>query len=468
MREVSVQESTDNPFTASFVEHCQVLTNERILGHVFNTVTTFSAVCQTDYGIRALWHLLPLLMESVTELRLELGPHVSFSILLPFLCMLSNQFEGQTREGQTRFARVRSLYIDTGIHRFEAGQRLSLSSAIMNVCSTARSIQFLAIPVDVLAVSWDSCFEVLLSLTGLEELSFYPGKLFASSSVVSHVRNSGEGLKQLKQLYICAPLELCANVVQALGCSLSVLRIECEGLATANSMANAFQKIQSSCQQMQARPHQSLSSLSPLLLASPAAMDSMFFIRGLPTVQLVSSLTHLDIKLTSGDSSQVKLEALYPLCLMKTFTISCPLPLMYDRHQLTDLLSCWPQIECLSLNPRPSQGLGIGVLPSAKVLRDVARCGSCLREFRACLDAFDLSMADELGASDTRTWDSLRLLDLGYSIGPKDRNGVQRALSCILQLFPSLDAIGDMPHESAADEWAMELARAFRRGAVSI
>lgn len=277
MREVSVQESTGNPFTASFVEHCQVLTNERILGHVFNTVTTFSAVCQTDYGIRALWHLLPLLMESVTELRLELGPHVSFSILLPFLCMLSNQFEGQTR-----FARVRSLYIDMGIHRFEAGQRLHLSSAIMNVCSTSRSIQFLAIPVDVLAISWDSCFEVLLSLTGLEELSFYPGKLFASSSVVSYVRNPGEGLKLLRQLSLCAPLDLCANVVQALGCSLSVLRIECEGLATANSMAHAFQKIQSSCQQMQARPHHSLSPLSPLLLPSPAAMDSMFGYPRLP------------------------------------------------------------------------------------------------------------------------------------------------------------------------------------------
>ncbi len=462
MREVSVQESADNPFTASFVKHCQVLANGP-LGHVLNTVSMFSAVCQTDYGLRALWYLLPPLMDSVAELRLELGRQISFALLLPFLRMLTNQLEGQTQ-----FARVRSLYIDVGIHRFEAGQRLSLSSAIMNVCSAARSIQFLAIPADVLAASWDSCFEVLYSLIGLEELSFYPGKLFVSPSVVGHVRNSGEGLKLLKQLYICAPLDLCANVVQALGCSLSVLRVECEGLATANSMANAFQKIQSSCQQMQARPHQSLSSLSPLLLASPAAMDSMFFIRGLPTVQLVSSLTHLDIKLTSGDSSKVKLEALYPLCLMRTFTISCPLPLMYDRDQLTDLLSCWPQIECLSLNPRPSQGLGIGVLPSAKVLRDVARCGSCLREFRACLDAFDLSMADELGASDTRTWDSLRLLDLGYSMGPKDHNGVQKALSCILQLFPSLDAIGDMPHESVADEWSMELACAFRRGAVSV
>ncbi|KAI0089084.1 hypothetical protein BDY19DRAFT_993317 [Irpex rosettiformis] len=455
-REVSLQETGDAAFTQGFVECCKDLASRQVFGQAFTTVLALSASCQSECGIRGLWYLLPLLASGLVEIRLQFGSNIPFPLLLSFFNMLVAQLEGQTR-----FARVRLLDLTLNLHSFESGQRLTLSSVILRACSAARFTTFLAIPVDLLSVDWSTLFHTLSCLTELQELSFHPGKLPIASPVAGRTTRTHDKLENLTKLAICASLATCVDVIEALHCPISTLWIECNSICTAADVSTTIRRIESACLLSQERSQQALSPLSPTLNITPAAMNSPFRVISLPAVQWISSLTHLDVRLTGGNPGSAILEAFYPLCSIKVFAISCPFPLTYDEHTITDLLSCWKDVEFLSLNPRPSRGLGLGILPSATVLKDVARCGPHLREFRSCLDGFDLARGPELGY--VQTWESLRVLDLGYSIGPMDNNSLDKALDYVARLFPRLDSVSAVAHDSDYEKWPTALAQAFRQ-----
>ncbi|KAI0700726.1 hypothetical protein BC835DRAFT_361028 [Cytidiella melzeri] len=452
VRGLEVLETRAKCFGAAFVDQCRQVAERPELQQSFASVVAFSASFESDIGFRSAWYLIPLLVLGLTDVRLQFGRHLSCTMLRSFFNFVSGQLEGQTR-----FSRVRTMHIDIAIDHLDAGDRLNLVEAILKACRAAPFLQRLAVPVDVLAVAWDAFFTSVSYLPELSELAFYPGKLVVPFPVDGR-RTSYDKMEQLRTLSINAPLAFCANVVDALSSSLARLNLEFDGLRTRSEMTDAFTTIRSSCVDHRG-PVQLLSPLADISSPSPSAVSSMFRVRGLPAPVMVSSLTHLDIKVTRGKIDSTDLTALFTLRGMQSFSLSCPSPLLYGKETIADMLSCWPAIQSLSLNPRPSSGLGLGLLPPLAILADVARCGQSLRKFCACLDGF--SMVDLADLNRLRSWHVLRELNLGSSVGPMDGHHIEQTLDYILALFNSLEMIS--VEDEGGEAWSTALAFSFKR-----
>lgn len=450
-----MEETCNRSFDARFVVQCQQLAETLQLGQTLASVVTLGIVCESDCGLRSLWHLVPLLLQGLTTVHIKLGSHISAHIVKSFFEFLADQLEGQSR-----FTRLINFHVDLEIDHLNAGDRLNLALAIIHACTTARLLRCLVVPIDLLSVAWDVFFDSITCLSELSELSLSPGKLELIPPVAGTPRARNK-LEKLTLLSIDAPLELCADVVEALSCSLAKLRLVCNEVCAGTSMSDTFVRIRSHCLQSQAQV-QSLSPLPGIFSPSQSTISSMFHVRGLPMPVMVSSLTHVDIRITGGRSDMVDLRAFFALCAMQKFSLVCPFVLLYDRDMIADMLACWPRVESVTLNPRPSNGLGLGLLPPIRVLEDVARCGPSLYEFRACLDGFSLG---EWPGSNLVQWEQLRKLDLGFSIGPVIQVHTERTLDYVLRLFPALDELTVTRQDG--EQWPMALAREFQRRRLS-
>ncbi|KAI0346832.1 hypothetical protein BDW22DRAFT_464375 [Trametopsis cervina] len=450
IKELQVLETEDKPFNAFFPKQCQQAV-EQSHGSFSGTVVALTASCTSDSGIRSLWYMVQLLASGLTEIRLDIGGNVPFALLRSFFVFL-----GERIRSQHRFSRVGLFHVNVKLDRLDAGERLNLCVAVLDAIKASHHLRSLALPLDLLAIAWDASFDAIFKLHTLTEIIFHPGVLHTPSPSSRSTVTSQQKLQQLEKLSIAAPLSFCADIVQTLSALFSTLRLECDELRGAADMEDAILRINNAC-----LPTHSTPPLSPLLeLYSPTPF-SMFSVRGLHMPSLASSITHLNLLINKSGFEPVDLRALLPLSGMETFTLSHPYPIFYDSQMISDLLTCWTRIRELSLNPRPSQGLGFGVLPSLMILEDVARCGPSLHEFHALLDGYSF----ELPASAIRhSWQTLQVLDLGFSVGPTDEEHTRIVLDYLASLFP-MDNLTLVTQ--SCNEWAVALAKASRRRAWS-
>lgn len=427
-------ESKGATFEQRFPAICRKVADEQ--RKVFPSVVALSATCESVSGLWSLQYLLSTITQ-LLELRLKTGSRISADVLLAFLHFIT----------RNRLQHIEVLDLDLDFAGFNLGQRLNISSSVVELLPTLPNIHSVAFPVDILTYCRGAVFNAISTLPALRRLSMYSGGIPPLSWLGGQAeRGVNTSCRTLTEVSLIASPTHCADILETLSAPISTLRLQWADLRHIDEMNAVFRRISNACVQDPCCP---LSPLGLMLSPSVFSVDSIFLQGGTPNTVRSSTLTYLEIMISQGSSENVDLRCLGSLRELRTCIITHPNPLYYDEETITDLLSCWPRITSLSLNPRPRDGLGIGHLPSIRVLEAIARCGQELNDFHALLHGFEnLSLCQKSSLS----WECLRYLDLGYSVGSTRHDDLLDTAQYILSLFPRVEIV----HEDCG-EWPVSL-----------
>lgn len=342
---------------------------------------------------------------------------------------------------------------DATLVKLDPAQRLDAILAILNVLSSFRRLQSLTMPIGVFTACPTVAIRTLSRLPELKALSFIPGLLSVPPFPPCPLGPSPyfEVLQKLDALSIVSSLTICADAIQILAASPRKLTLECGEPGCEENMATSVQRI---IEAMSHTPslHQALRiGHAP----TPRGMGEVIFPTDVPQVVMTCIITELTLNFRGHSPPQVDLRSLFSLAMLQVLSIAHPDPLSYDGHIIGDMLACMPRLYSLSLNPRPSNGLGPTSLPLATILQDVARCAPLLKRFHALLDFFVLP--DSRLSLPVLSHESVQYLDLGFSIGSMSEDDLPKAVDWLIPLFPKVEV-----ERYGCGDWSAAFAHAHR------
>ncbi|KAH8094881.1 hypothetical protein BXZ70DRAFT_342107 [Cristinia sonorae] len=282
-----------------------------------------------------------------------------------------------------------------------------LASTWGDICSRAGSLTTLTVPLDILETAWTRRYP-LARLRGLRSLVITHR---LSSRLFSHPAHDTMVLPGLHSLYIAGrPME-CASVLRGLN-FLKTATLSCN-LPT--NLGTALRSIVQTCPQ--------LCSVS------------------------------LEFGGTSDQRYEVDWTPLLQLRQIEEFLITYPYTLPFTDHDLRDMLTHWPGLRRLSLNPSPAHLTPMPML-SISSLITVAQSGPRLLHLEAYMDCrapFNIQANDAI-----QSWENDLTLQLGSSAG--DVQDIPMFVASILRLFPNIRLVNER-----CSAWAMQVGRKVGR-----
>ncbi|KAJ3552201.1 hypothetical protein NM688_g4276 [Phlebia brevispora] len=414
IRAFKFEEETQHPVSAEFCHLSIQATERRDSPHI----VALHARCESAAGLAGVqcWALANV--RTLFDLSLYMGPNISQDLTssLSFLQALIDHLP-----------MLQILKLDAKLEHLEPGQRSALAAEVTRLCSSLHNLSVLRISLDIIDSQWRSFFAALSQLPNLKEVSFVSHQSGTTASSQDIYRISPGGLPSLHSLYISASPLVCSQVLRTLSASILKLSWVCPYVQNQALLAHTLAEVSSYTLSTNRR----IPSASFAL--SSSATNALFSIRGIPQPVTMSSLTEVHITILDavpGLAIWTCLQSLFPARGMHTFSLRCPYPLSYRSEDLLDLFQAWPEIQHLSLNPRPFRGALSWDLPPLAVLATAARSAPRLESVAALLDGRSLCLMP------SRKWDSVQRLDLGYSVGPSSETRVEEARTYIRELFP--------------------------------
>lgn len=444
-RQLLILEDHINYIPTSFVDLSARITARSDFRRLFPSIVALKGQCESAHCLRATLHWIVGFGHTLTSLSLRLPTTVAADVQTAAL---------RTIRGKVPY--LQRLNLETDLRGLTEGQALDLALQVVAFCDDLRSLTTLSLPVEVLETAWQVYGHGISGLPHLQELQLITRSRIALSR--RPPTRSG-GFNGLQSLRIRAPMFQCADIVGATNKNISRLDIRCDFLEHAHAITGTLRSITNFCSSASATPNTfSSTSWRRMHPMSPATLSALFSPHGIPAPVLVSNLTDVALIFMEGTPEGGRLTIFAPLlsaCNMRRLSIRYPYALSYTPDDLGDMLGSWLNIESLHLNPRPTVGLGIlSSLPPLAILSVVARCGPCLRDFRALLEGLGTERP-----LPERTWaPSLVKLDLGYSLGTRKEEDVLETAKYIRSLFRAVDI-----DPEDCSEWVVDVVTAFRQ-----
>lgn len=427
----------------SFVDLSARVTVRSDFRRLFPHIVALKTQCESSHCLRATIHWIVGLGHSLTSLSLRLPPSATADVQTVAL-----------RAMRGRAPYLQRLEIDADLRGLTEGQALDLALQVVAFCDDLRSLTSLSLPVEVLETAWQVHSQAVSGLPLLQELELNTQTRTALSR--RPPTRSG-GFSSLHTLRIRGPMFQCADIVGATSRSIKRLDIRCDFLEETHAITGTLRAItnyfsaSAPCVASRGRSPRGTHAIAP------ANLNALFSPHGIPSPVRLSDLTDVELTFTQGSLESAHLRTFAPLLsahALRRLSIRYPYALSYSLDDLGDMLSSWHHIQSLSLNPRPSSGIGsLSTTPSIGVLSAAARCGPSLRDFHCLVEGFG-----SCRPLPEHTWaPSLLTLDMGHSLGTCRRFEVQEAAKYIRNLF----RVVDVETEDCSD-WVVDVAAAFR------
>ncbi|TFK55597.1 hypothetical protein OE88DRAFT_1651971 [Heliocybe sulcata] len=139
---------------------------------------------------------------------------------------------------------------------------------------------------------------------------------------------------------------------------------------------------------------------------------------------------------SGGDISWFDMSPLYQYSKLQKLDLVCPRMLPATDDDVLVMLTAWPNLRCLILNPKPQEAGTVVPRLTFRTLDHVARYGTKLEEA-----AFFLHPGYNTEVTATLPSETLRALDLGLSPGHSGRESdeVDKIVLLLNGLFPRLE-----------------------------